>query len=115
MPNFTIYNADGDIIRFGSTPQDISTQVIEEGELAIEGKFPDTTHYIDISVDPHIGIPKGDYDLNTLPLPCKAIIEGVEYHITEQTTFGFNFAGTYIVKIIPSREYLTKEFEVVWP
>lgn len=82
-----------------------------EGEAWIEGEGSDTTHYVNLDADPVI-TPKGDYTLESLPLPCTVTIEGVEYAVTEQPTFSFNYPGTYIISVDAGVRYLQKEFEI---
>lgn len=53
---------------------------------------------------------KIDYTLDNLPIPCIAVIEGIEYEIYEQPQFQFSVPGKYVIHIKSSKEYLEKSF-----
>lgn len=56
-------------------------------------------------------VPKADYTLGTLPLPCTLTIEGVRYeNVTTQPTFEFDAPGAYIIQVDAGPQYLKKEF-----
>lgn len=57
-------------------------------------------------------VPRIDYSIDALPLPCKVIIDGVEYDVTEQPTFEFDAPGTYLITVEPDDpKFMTKVFE----
>lgn len=81
--------------------------------LYVEGNtfLDDLVLYVDIN-SKNI-LPKQDYTLENLPLPCTITIEGVSYEVTEQPTFEFDVAGEYIIEVDAGVEYLKKEFKYV--
>jgi hypothetical protein len=75
----------------------------------------DENSYVDVTTSPHSKHRKMDYTLETHPVPCTAIIEGVEYSITEPTAFTFMpgpVAVDYEIMITAGIQYLEKEFIV---
>lgn len=53
-----------------------------------------------------------DYSLESLPVPCTVVIEGIAYMVTEQATFEFNYPGTYQLCVDPGPRYLKKVFTI---
>ena len=111
MRYFLEYSLDGKILG----------QVCSNGVMEID---PDTTieiqHQLDdeslfyVDVLTKEVLPKQDYTLDELPLPCNIMIEGVSYLVDSQPSFEFDTPGIYIVKVTPdSVQYLEKEFEYV--
>ena len=120
MRNFIVYRPlTGEILRNISAPDD-SNVVIQPDVVAGAGfiehpsQVDDEQYYVNLDTDPVI-MPKGDYTLEALPLPCTVTIEGTEYAVTEQPTFAFNYPGTYLIKVDAGVQFLEKEFEIVWP
>lgn len=82
--------------------------------LAGEGVLPcpigvtDATHYVKDELG--LVVPKEDYSLGCLPLPCTITIEGLTYNCTEQPTFEFDAPGIYTIRVDAGPMYLEKEF-----
>lgn len=76
---------------------------------------PSSDYYVNLDAADPVLAPKADYTLDALPLPCTVTIEGVEYSVTEQPTFAFNYPGTYTISVDAGVRFLAKEFEIVWP
>ena len=101
--------SSGEILR-GIICPDIQEQLQEgEGFIETDTIVDDRLFYINSGSI----LPKQDYELDCLPLPCTITIEGVSYHITEQPTFEFDVEGEYIIEVDAGVEYLKKEFEYV--
>jgi hypothetical protein len=119
MKQFVIYeNTTGAICRVINAPDSLHVAVQFEivagtHHSFIEAYGCDDTHYVNLDGEPKI-MPKEDYTLEALPLPCTVTIEEVEYLCTEQPTFEFNYPGTYTVSVDAGPRYLVKEFQVVW-
>lgn len=108
---YVLYDAVGNITNTGSVSQEIDlpvrtgrTTLVSDQEYILGQVFVDlTTETI---------LPKSDYTLDTLPLPCTLTIEGVDYYCTEQPTFEFNYPGVYKIKVDAGAAFLKKEFEI---
>ncbi|MEH6626964.1 MAG: hypothetical protein V7739_10995 [Motiliproteus sp.] len=109
--NVIVYLPSGEIVSSHSCLPQIAPWCAEEGELWIEGEGGDLTHYVDLA-GPTI-TPKADYTLAALPLPCTLTIEGIDYPVTEQPTFAFNYPGTYTIEVDAGPAYLAKSFDYV--
>lgn len=105
-----IYRADGAIERAFSGPASMVDLQCGVGDSWLEGEANDVTDYVNLDAEPTI-TPKGDYTLEALPLPCTVTIEGVEYQVTEQPTFQFNYPGTYKISVDAGVRYLRREFD----
>lgn len=75
------------------------------------GNADDTADYVNLDAVPVI-MAKSNYTLEALPLPCTVTIEGVEYEVTAQPEFTFNYPGTYKIKVNAGVRFLEKEFEI---
>lgn len=86
-----------------------TSQVVEVG---IDETISPVTHYVDLETK--LVLPKQDYTLQTLPLPCDITVEGITQTIVKQPTrYNFNSSAEYVLMIEPHDvRYLLREFTV---
>jgi len=110
MNKFIIYSqTNGKIIRVVICPEDSIDMNVTEGEAYLVGDGNDATHYVDLDthtlfpkkiIDPTVSITGLTAMITNLPIPCTAVIEWIEYDITDgEIDVEFNFAGKYSVEI----------------
>lgn len=58
MKQFTIYNAEGQILRTGSAPESMLEIQVRENEFLLDGSFDDNAYYIDINEGIPVKIPE---------------------------------------------------------
>ncbi|WP_201350001.1 hypothetical protein [Neptunomonas japonica] len=109
--------ATGEVLKMAAdTPLLLSKEAgISGGWVAADEGDTDENSYMDVTTSPHSKHRKMDYTLETHPVPCTAIIEGVEYSITEPMNFAFvpgPVAVDYEIIINGGIQYLEKEFIV---
>ena len=101
------FRNDGSIKR-----QVIKKDSEDENYIYVDEEFiDDSVYYVNVSTKEIL--PKQDYTLKNLPLPCTITIEGISYEVTEQPTFEFDVAGEYVIEVDAGVEYLKKEFKYV--
>lgn len=111
--NYVIYDKyTGEIIKEVTCPQEQLADQLQEGEAVSvsNGLANSDIHYIDI--ENGTLLPKADYELSALPLPCIITIEGTTYEVTSQPTFEFDAPGVYTVQVDAGPHFLKKEFEI---
>jgi hypothetical protein len=118
---FVLYDKpSGDVIQFVTNQWMSDVAAYESPEVGVLLLLEDLDIYkvppSYICLETLTLLPKEDYGLATLPLPCTARIEGVEYPVDEQPEFEFDLPGVYQIEIIPvSPRYLTKTFTIEIP
>jgi hypothetical protein len=109
--NYTIYTvATGVIQKIVSGNAGFAALNAGAGENYIAGSYDDELYWINTSTSlPEL---RTDYTIDTLPIPCTAYIEDIEYSITSSPTFEFDAPGDYEIEIDAGPSYLRKVFIV---
>lgn len=106
MNEFSVYSSNGAILRVGVTCQDIAIQAGPD-EFVMPGSYEPSEYWVSSGR----AIPREDYALDVLPLPCTVWIEGQEYRCHEQPEFVFDAPGTYEIRVDAGPQYLEKVFQ----
>lgn len=109
--SFTIYNTlTGEIQGVITGTEETANLNKEADESVIAGSFDDELYWVNPSSN--VAELKADYTINSLPIPCTATIEEIEYSITSQPTFEFDSPGEYEIEVDAGPAYLRKVFIV---
>lgn len=108
---YTVYTvATGEIQKIITGTESAVLGSITTGEGYIEGSYDDELYWVNTSTDlPEL---RADYTISTIPVPCTAYIEEIEYTITSSPTFEFDAPGDYEITIDAGPSYLRKVFIV---
>ncbi len=109
--NYTVYDKETGLIEWSGecAESDFEYLYIPEDCAVLAKKASAVSQYVDL-----VGLDvldKSDYTLETLPIPCVATIDGVEYEVTAQPEFSFPVPGIYFVSIDAGAAFYRKDFD----